>query len=123
MTIQPLHELPAADAGFRTRRSADPAPESTQEHHLRVIQAWRAGIDARGYKTMLSAVPPFGLIVRRPDDTARWIVLSPNRTIALFEQDASGHVRCEYQLDPLLDVALGEAGVESACSAVERVLA
>ncbi|MEZ6016853.1 MAG: hypothetical protein R3F49_17170 [Planctomycetota bacterium] len=61
-------------------------------------------------------VPPFGLIVRQRSTAERWIALSPNRSVAIFEQASGGDVRCEYRLVPGLGAG---SDAESAVLATE----
>jgi hypothetical protein len=80
------------------RPPAAPLAPDVQQRHLRRLQRWRETIDREGYITMLSVVPPFGLIVRRRELPDRWLALSPNRSLAIFEQEENGHAECRYHL-------------------------
>jgi hypothetical protein len=67
---------------------------------LSLLQEWRRVFERAGYGTQLSVLPPMVLHVRTPAIEDRWIAISPNGLLTVFEKDDSGRVRSDYHLLP-----------------------
>jgi len=67
---------------------------------LSLLQEWRSVLDRAGYGTLLSVSPPMLLQVRKPNIDDRWIALSPNGLLIVFEKNDDGGVCSDYHLLP-----------------------
>ncbi len=83
----PMLSEPGVDAERRMRQ-------------LALLQEWRGVLDRAGYGTLLSLSPPMLLQVRMPNIEDRWIALSPNGLLIVFEKNDLGGVRSDYHLLP-----------------------
>lgn len=92
------------------------------ERDLMRLQHWRAQMEADGYQTMLSVVPPCGLIVRQKLVSDRWVALSVDRSLAVFQRDAAGNVRCQHLLVEALGQGSDAASALIASATVRRFL-
>jgi hypothetical protein len=97
-------------------------PFDQQERQLIRLQHWRASMEADGYQTMLSVVPPCGLIVRDKQVADRWLALSPDRSLAVFQRDGAGNVRCQHLLVEALGLDSDAASALVASATVRRYL-
>ncbi len=79
-------------------------------------------MEADGYQTMLSVVPPCGLIVRDRQVEDCWLALAPDCSLAVFQRDAAGHVRCQHLVVDALGVDSDSASALVACATVRRYL-
>lgn len=79
-------------------------------------------MDADGYQTMLSVVQPCGLIVRNKLVADRWLALSPDCSLAVFQRDASGNVRCQHLMVEALGFDSDAASALVANATVRRYL-
>lgn len=93
-----------------------------QERQLLRLQHWRARMEADGYQTMLSVVPPCGLIVRDRLISDRWLALAPDNSLAVFERDVAGHVRCRHVVVEALGLDSDAASALVASETVRRHL-
>lgn len=96
-------------------------PDQPERQLLR-LHKWRERLESDGYQTMLSLVSPCGLIVRDRLLTDRWLALSPDHSIAFFQRDASGHVRCQHLVVEALDRDSDAASALVASATVRRFL-
>jgi hypothetical protein len=92
------------------------------ERQLRRLQHWRCSIEADGYSTLLSAVPPRGLIVRAKVGTDRWLAFAPDCSLAVFERDAAGHVHCQQHVVDALGSGSEDDSASAASAAVRQFL-
>jgi len=97
-------------------------PLDHQERQLQRLQHWRARMEADGYQTMLSVVSPCGLIVRDRLVADCWLALAPDCSIAVFQRDDAGHVRCQHLVIEALGVDSDSASALVACATVRRYL-
>jgi hypothetical protein len=97
-------------------------PLAHQERQLQRLQHWRARMEADGYQTMLSVVPPCGLIVRDRNVADRWLALAPDSSLAVFQRDAGGHVRCQHMVVEALGLDSDAASALVASATVRRFL-
>lgn len=108
---------PASPSSART----SPAPGHQQERRqLLRLQHWRARMEADGFQTMLSVVPPCGLIVRDKLVADRWLALAPDRSLAVFQRDARGNVRCQHLVVEALGLDSDDASALVASATARR---
>lgn len=94
--------------GARPERCAEATPRAAdvridaerRASQLALLQEWRSVLDRAGYRTLLSASPPMVLLVRQPKIEHRWIAISANCLLIVFERDELGGVRSDYHLLP-----------------------
>jgi hypothetical protein len=72
--------------------------EGRRMRQLSLLQEWRRVLGDAGYVTLVSVAPPMGLLVRDPSIEHRWIEISTNGLVIVFEKDELGRVQSEYHL-------------------------
>jgi hypothetical protein len=109
---QPLTMQRAQDfivgTGVRSGLRAEMAPSAPETGvdmerrtlQLSLVQEWRRVLDRAGYRTMLSVSPPIVLLVRAPGIEHRWLSISTNGLLIVFEKNELGGIRSEYHLLP-----------------------